>query len=80
MLSKNDFEKCSYCYPTYLTEPLPEPWNPRNLHEWKNHVLEKMNKAHGHTAHDLPEVKNEDIVRVKPLKKCGQVLDEEKPA
>ena len=80
MLGKSGYKKFSHRYSTNVTEPLPEPWNLRSLHEWKNHALEKTNKAHGRTAHDLPELKNEGIVRVKSLRKCAQVIDEEKPA
>ena len=79
MLGKSGNKKFSHRYSTNVTEPLPEPWNLRSFHEWKNHALEKTNKAHGRTAHDLPELKNEGIVRVKSLRKCAQVIDEEKP-
>ena len=74
MLGKSGNKKFSHRYSTNVTEPLPESWNLWSLHEWKNHTV------HGRTAHDLPELKNEGIVRVKSLRKCAQVIDEEKPA
>ena len=61
MLGKSGNKKFSHRYSTNVTEPLPEPWNLWSLHEWKNHTLEKRNKVHGRTAHDLPELKNEAI-------------------
>ena len=36
MPSKSGNKKCLYRDSTYVTEPLPELWNLRNLHEWKN--------------------------------------------
>ena len=80
MLSENGNKKCPYRFSTYVTKPLPRTWNPRNLHEWENHALKKTNKAHGRTAHGVPELKNESILRVKPLKIFAQVIDEGKPA